>query len=139
MQAPEIIRAKTNEFFRLHWPKTETEEAPVWESWDPFLRTPIPNYDKPGCYALVAGDTVDYVGLAISKGWGAYKKNGISIRLYGHVLLVDKSKDSTYMLREKWRHITGICTIPFPDKYIYLAPALERFLITKLEPGSNHR
>ena len=133
------LQDKTDAFFKLHWLEDAVGQRPVWSPWDPFLRTPIPNFDKQGCYALMSDNDVNYVGLAVSKGWGNYRDRGISIRLYAHVLRVDKSQPATYMLRDKWQHITGICTIPFPNDRTYLAPALERFLIAELQPASNKR
>ena len=137
MSDKEGLVSLTRSFFSKHW----GSEAPLpqWDfSWE--WRGPVPNYLVGGVYALLKGDEVLYVGLGNSRGGGIYQDRGISRRLMAHVIKAAPScstKDS--ILRERWEAVgaTRVATLGFPKELNYLAPALEDFLIGKLNPPEN--
>lgn len=140
MTAPTMVdlEAATEQFFGLHWGIDAT--YPCWNfSWK--WRCAVPNYHLGGLYALFAGNCLIYVGLAASRGSGNYQGRGISRRLMAHVLKTapDNRDSVNYTLREHWRTcgVDLVATIGFPAEYDYLAPALEDFLIGKLNPPEN--
>lgn len=127
----------TNEFFKKHW--CIGAEVPNWnDSWN--WCGPVPNFDLGGLYALFASDKLIYIGLGNSRGGGIYKNHGISRRLIAHVL-VTSSNDSlrSYDLQERWKNlgVDKLVTIGFPADFDYLSPALEDFLIGRLNPAEN--
>lgn len=127
----------TNEFFKKHW--GVEAKAPEWnDSWNWF--GPVPNFDLGGLYALFSSGKLVYIGLGNSRGGGIYKNHGISRRLIAHVLVVATNNPSrSYELRERWKilGVDKLVTIGFPADFDYLSPALEDFLIGKLNPPEN--
>ena len=97
-----------------------------------------PNGDRSGCYALLAGDEVKYVGVGRSWKKGRYQENALDARIRAHGLLVDKATN-TYITRDKWRAlgIDSLVTIGFPHELFFLASALEDYLINELKPEGN--
>lgn len=103
-------------------------------------RSRSPEYALGGLYALLAGNTVIYIGLGNSRGGGIYQERGISRRLGAHVLsLAPEGCEKSYVLQPRWQAagVTDIGTIGFPAGLSYLAPALEDFLIGELNPPEN--
>jgi hypothetical protein len=118
----------TREFFRLHW--TLTESPPKWsqESWCGI--GPIPSHDRPGCYALLQGDSVLYIGSAVGRGSARYKDFGLSLRV-GRYLSRDRDvrRDDGLPVYAFRYDYTALHTIGFPRDMAYLVIALEYFLI----------
>lgn len=132
----------SNEFFNLHWPlQKNSGPQPTWIRWEPFLRGSAPNYKLGGCYALFSREELIYVGVGVAKGRGSTLYHGISRRLSGHVLRIDRYENEFqfYKLTDKWTDATDIYTIGFSNEIEYLALALEEFLIRKLSPIKNLR
>jgi len=130
----------TELFFGHHWPQqaVDFDVPPGWTPWSPFLYGPLPNYQCGGCYALFVEDDLVYVGLGVAKGGGASEHHGISRRLAGHVLRRDAQRGrGWYKTVDRWSAATALYTIGFTHQTEYLAPALERFLIWKLDPPKN--
>lgn len=130
----------TTRFFSLHWRSDELGQPPAWKTWEPFLYGSVPNFDLGGCYALFSSGRLVYVGSGVSRGGGIYVGHGISRRLMSHVICSDRVKGAEWSrLREKWSHITGLCTIGFSAETVYLAPALENYLIRTIPGLGNSR
>lgn len=135
------LQQTTDEFFRRHWRSESLScQQPNWNGWEEFLYGSAPNYELGGCYALFAGNELLYVGLGASRGGGLYPDHGISRRLMAHVIASDRHRGESWSrLRDPWSSITAIFTIGFPNECIYLAAALEAFLIRELSPPRNAR
>lgn len=99
----------------------------------------MPYHNKGGVYALFdANGNIVYVGLGASRGGGIYMEHGISRRLLAHVIASDRSRGAGYYVpRKAWSEVADIGAIGFPKEYAYLAPALEDYLIGKLNPPRN--
>ncbi|WP_114767057.1 hypothetical protein [Vibrio rhodolitus] len=126
----------TNSFFDCHW--SVNEPIPKWQGeWD--WKSSVPYHDKGGVYALFdSSGQVIYVGVGISKGCAVYKEHGISRRLLAHVITTDKSKGRGYYKpKAKWSEAHQLAAVGFPEKYSYLALALEDYLIRELKPRRN--
>ena len=126
----------TTQFFDLHWGLDV--DRPEWDfSWD--WNGAVPNYLLGGVYALFNGDNLLYIGLGSSRGGGIYKDRGISRRLMSHVYLRTPNTETGYMPRERWEKlgVNKVATIGFQQELNYLAPALEDYLIGKLNPEEN--
>ena len=138
MRQLEILTKHTDKFFRRHWPESISVPAPQWDSqWD--WKGSVPYHDKGGVYALFndLGDLL-YIGLGASVGAGNRVGFGISRRLTGHVITTDKEKGSGYYKPEKnWSDVRAIAAIGFPNEYCYLAPALEDYLIGRIDSPRN--
>ena len=138
MRQLEVLIKHTDEFFRRHWPDSIGIPAPQWDSqWD--WEGSVPYHDKGGVYALFndLGDLL-YIGLGASVGAGNRVGFGISRRLTGHVITTDKEKGSGHYKPEKnWSDVRAIATIGFLNEYCYLAPALEDYLIGRIDPPRN--
>lgn len=134
------LNQTTDEFLNRHWPASgDFGERPTWKSWEPFLRGCVPNNTLGGCYALFIAEKVIYIGKGAANGRGS--TDGIACRVTGHVLRIAGYEAGTRTplrkLTEKWKDITGICTIGFEKESEYLAHALESFLIRELTPQEN--
>lgn len=111
-----------------------------WEAYN--LRGTIPHRDSPGCYLLLEGDEVIYIGLGASRGGGNYEGCGISARLKKH-LYWDKTVPSNdcagrvYKPIEKWKDVSQIYTYAINREIGYMACALEAYLISTLKPKGN--
>lgn len=127
----------TKEFFLRHWREEALGAPPVWDfSWE--LRGAAPNGRLGGLYALSRAQELLYVGLGSSRGGGDYPDRGISRRLIAHV--VRNAPDGNgYVLRPRWQGLgaDSIGTLGFPQEFNYLAPALEDYLIGRLNPLEN--
>jgi hypothetical protein len=87
---------------------------------------------------LYAGDALIYVGVGIAKGGGIYKNCGLGDRLKRYYRVnKDPDRSRQYTPREKWGEVTSIQTIGFPVDSVYLAAALEVFLISRLDLRRN--
>lgn len=136
----DLLTENTSKFFSLHWQSQELGEPPAWKKWEPFLFGSVPNHDLGGCYALFANDKLVYVGLGVSRGGGLYPESGISRRLMSHVYCSDRARGPRWSrLRDKWNHVTEVRTIGFSSEIVYLAPALENYLIRAIPDLSNGR
>ena len=132
----ELLKKETNEFFMRHWDENIIgSKPPLWHEISVPFDGSVPNYDKAGCYALVDGDSVIYIGIGVSEGFGPYMEHGISRRLLNHVI---KGKEH-HTAREKWLNISRILTIGFNKQYKYMALSLEDYLIWKLKPIGNQK
>lgn len=143
------LRTRTRTFFKRHW-NDELHSQPDWQVWE--LSSPLPegelghwhSKNMGGCYAVFAGDKLVYVGLALTPGWNpkeGQRQKGILDRLKRHVIERSGQVDS-YNLKETTRsrwdlsdlvkypvETIQIHVIAFPERYRYLAAALETFLI----------
>jgi len=143
MPRPTLSELKmcTEEFFKHHWPK-HLGSPPSWsDRWT--SKGSVPGGTSAGCYALFdVEDLVGYVGLGASKGGGSYVDFGIQTRVLKYFLW-DKSipaptnHDRVFKPRVDKMWVNGVRTISFPKEYFYLAPALEAYLIWKLEELRN--
>lgn len=137
MSDREKLEELAAEFFRRHWCLEQETSVPTWDfSWG-WLGA-VPNYLLGGVYALLRKNELLYVGLGASRGGGIYQNRGLSRRLMSHVYLRDHSNPTGYVPRERWKEVDVIGTIGFEPKTVYLAPALEAFLIHELNPPENH-
>lgn len=132
------LKEITEEFFRRHWDSSSSHPAPTWKNEWPWEGS-VPYHNKGGVYALFdANGNVVYVGLGASRGGGIYKEHGISRRLLAHVIASDPSKGAGhYVPRKAWNEVADIGAIGFQKEYVYLAPALEDYLISELNPPRN--
>lgn len=137
------LQRSTTEFLTRHWDRAKlgNAEAPGWSAKPYHFRGLIPNGTSRGCYALLEGHEVVYIGLGARRGSGRYKGHGINARLKKY-LRKDKrnksaSEDQPRVRVKKWAKLTAIYTIGFPEKYSYLAHALEDFLLYELSPRRN--
>ncbi|MGH8402788.1 MAG: hypothetical protein ACRESO_05225, partial [Gammaproteobacteria bacterium] len=133
----EQLEYKTRKFFNLHWP-VDAGKAPDWVHSYKLIGA-IPDGDQGGCYALLKDNGICYVGSGTSRGSGIYINHGLGRRLIAHVLSQDKSvhaaiSERKFKFRLKWQHCSSLSTIKFPPDYIYLAVALESYLIHELSP-----
>lgn len=135
----EQLHERTAAFFDLHWPQGEPQ--PEWSSSWTFTDT-IPNHDQQGCYALLNGSRVLYIGVGAGRGPAAYLGAGLGSRLHRYwrrhrttPLLPDGK--ANYEPAADWSDASAIVTIPFPADRSYLAYALEPFLIRSLKPARN--
>ncbi len=128
------IQRATDEFIKKHWNSRACGEVPdaSWKEWA-ALTGEIPNNDKQGCYALVVGGRVVYVGSAVSRGAGKYTGNGIGKRL-GDYTTWDRTKKGSggrrvYCMCDGFDPNTRVFTFGVPVPYGYLALALADYLI----------
>jgi hypothetical protein len=135
------LEQNTSAFFRRHWVADEIGDSPPrWKPWKEFLYSSVPNHDKAGCYALVCGQELMYVGLGASKGGGIYDEHGLSRRLMAHVICADRERGGEWSkLQPTWSSITGLYTIGFAKDSAYLAASLETYLIRHIISMSNAR
>lgn len=137
MPSRDDLRIATGNFFDLHWGLDL--DFPEWDfSWK-FVG-PVPNYLFGGLYALFSDEKLLYVGLGASRGGGIYQDRGISRRLLAHVLKpASHDEYMDYKLNDRWNEAgaNSVATLGFPAEYNYLAPALEDYLIGRLNPIEN--
>ena len=133
------VQNRTDQFFDLHWP--HDEERPSWsDAWS--FAGEIPNQRLQGCYAILLGESVVYIGVGAGKGSGIYEGAGLGSRLHRYWRThskTPKAPDGTslYEPTGEWAGATGIATIGFPAGRGYLAYALEPYLIGHLKPERN--
>lgn len=94
----------------------------------------IPFYDRKGCYALFSDSELLYVGVAAEATLAA--------RLSGYTRVAEKGfscADRPYkpVPDLEAKGLNRIYTLCFPDERSYLASALEKYLIRKLQPREN--
>ncbi len=139
------VEKETRNFLNLHWNAQQLTDVDLPDSWGAYsFIGNVPYGDRQGCYALVKDSEVIYIGLGASRGYGKYAECGIGARLNSHVLIWDRSVPANsgsrkYEPKESWKRkgVTEVHTFGFPSGYGYLAPALEAFLISRLEPIEN--
>ena len=134
-----VVRKETAAFFNRHWGGVK---PPVWSENPYTFQGEIPNGTSRGCYALLEGRKVVYIGLGVKRGKGRYEGHGIDARLKkGYLRAVKRKKssgkDQPRVPVKKWASITAIYTIGFPEKYSYLANSLEAYLLLQLSPERN--
>lgn len=135
----EDLRQQTAHFLDLHWP--EGEPRPAWsEPWE-FVGT-IPNHEMQGCYALLRGQEVIYIGVGAGNGPARYRGAGLGSRLHRYWQRHPEEPrtpdgESRYAPVQDWGEATAIVTIGFAPERGYLAYALEPYLIGKLKPERN--
>jgi hypothetical protein len=136
------LKQQTRTFLRRHWdPELLDAPHPSWSRpWQ--FQGGIPNHRLPGCYALLRGDKVIYIGSGTGKGKERYKGSGLGSRLqvYCSRDFSVKATDPAgrqYKPTARAKGITALVTIGFDARYSYLADALEAFLIDRLHPEGN--
>ena len=135
------LQSVTNDFFKLHWNDKDLGQPPSWDGVWNFKGT-VPNHDTPGCYALLAGDEVIYIGVGARKGSGHYEEHGLGARIssYWRKLApgskTKEAQDCIYQPVKKWqeRGVDTILTLGLPRGRGYLAYSLEAYLIARLSP-----
>mgnify|MGYP007070654814 FL=1 len=128
----------TNEFFNLHWDeKIIGFPIPLWSAPWKFEGTQ-PNGNRQGCYILLKGDEVLYIGVGASIGDGRYEGHGIGKRTNAYTQLGKGQRGvpcetRRYLPSKIWaeRGLDGIAAIGFEKGYGYLAYALEAYLISR--------
>ncbi|MBA4304435.1 MAG: hypothetical protein C0424_09445 [Sphingobacteriaceae bacterium] len=112
---------------------------PIWSRpWD--LSSEIPNQSKRGCYAILSGDEVIYIGVALGKSTQQYAGAGLGDRLKRYWQLNPNRNalgQNRYQFRDDWKEATTLVTLAFEEEYFYLAAALEIYLIRELKPRRN--
>ncbi len=133
------LKTHTKDFMEMHWPRL-SPEVPEWNDtrWTGTEPFSMPNYKWPGCYAFLdEKDQVAYIGVGVSRGGGLYPEHGISRRVIARFRKEKGSNPPRYVPMKPY--IKSVVTIGFEDCYcFYLAPALETYLILKLNPPHNH-
>ena len=135
---------KTTKEFLIRHCIVDSNSDSIDETWSEYnFVGSIPNQDRMGCYALVRGGNVIYIGSGTKLGNGIYEGFGIGSRLSAHVVSWDKTektKDKTdrkYKPKEKWKGVSQIYTYGFSKNLGYMAPALEAYLLSKHKPECN--
>ncbi len=138
MRTLKSLEEATAKFFDMHWDKSSTVSPMPWISGWPWKGS-VPYHDMAGVYALINGEgEVVYIGLGASIGNNTYPEHGISRRLLSHVLRANKNLgNGHYKPQAKWAEVVDIGAVGFPAEYVYLAPALEDFLIRLFKPIRN--
>ena len=137
MATKEVLEKETVNFFSMHWnPANVNVECPGgWEEYS--MKGPMKNRESPGCYALMNGENVVYVGSAVSRGAGIYINHGLGKRIGEYTRVKDwggSTKERTYKFVDGWEgKVDSIITLGFHKDFSYLVPALEAFLIKKIE------
>jgi hypothetical protein len=128
----------TNEFFKLHWNNNIIgSQPPPWSAPWKFEGTQR-NGDRQGCYVLLKGDEVLYIGIGASIGDAPYEGCGIGKRtnIYWQLAEGQRSvpcEERRYLPAKIWaeRGLDGIAALGFEMGYGYLAYALEAYLISR--------
>lgn len=138
-QATNLARV-TRRFFKLHWSSNRVQ--PTWRRWD--LTDPPPEAEMGGCYAVYRKEKLLYIGVAVTQGKNAAatgRRYGLLNRLRRHVVRKKRGSNGFEPMvrvgKEQWEKIDCIQLIGFPDEQRYLAPALEGYLIERLQPEIN--
>lgn len=136
----EALKSATSEFLRRHWnEKSKCGEDLSWRTWG--MQGSMPYQENQGCYALLSGDAIIYIGVGASRGRGKYEGWGLGKRVTTHTKLLKAGKleERVYEPNAYWKEkgVTGIMTFGFPEGFGYLALALEAFLISILKPRYN--
>ena len=99
----------------------------------------VPNGKSKGCYAILEGEEVVYIGLGAKRGSGIYRGHGLNGRLkrYSRWDRISLSEKRVRVPVKQWSNVMSIHTIGFPEEYSYLAHALEIFLLRRLSPRKN--
>jgi len=135
------LKQRTRIFRDRHWDPERLGAAPSWSKpWR--FQGGIPNHNLPGCYALLRGDELVYIGTGAGKGKLKYIGHGLGSRLHNYCSrdFTVKAKDLAsrrYKPTARASGITAVATIGFDAQYWYMASALEAFLIDRLHPARN--
>ncbi len=138
MATKKDLERETENFFSMHWNTEKVDcEFPVAWSEKYSMKGEMKNHNSPGCYALMKGKNVVYIGSAVSRGAGQYINHGLGKRIGGYTRVKDwgaSTKERTYKFVDGWEgKVDSIITLCFPADFAYLVPALEAFLIKKIE------
>lgn len=142
MPTMDDVRRETQEFLMKHWDvsKLDVTQIPMWQEYD--FKGTCPNEDRPGCYALIEGGKVTYIGSGASQGHGIYEGCGLGHRLRGY-LQYDRTQPAATLADRRYKPkytFTSLHTIGFPRAYGYMALALESFLLNRVPTRDNkHR
>ena len=138
------VRRETAVFMERHWDRTNLgkKDTPSWSASPYIFQGEIPNGTRRGCYAILEGQEVVYIGLGAKRGSGRYEGHAIDSRLKKGYLRRDRRHKSASENRsripvKKWASMTAIYTIGFPDECSYLAHSLEAYLLLQLSPRRN--
>jgi hypothetical protein len=134
----EDLKLRTSEFFQKHW--GNEDDPPRWsERW--LFKDTIPNQEKKGCYAMLSGEEIIYIGVGAGRGSGQYDQAGLGSRLHRYWRVKESNRSNpdgstNYRPSTEWKEVTSIVTIGFAE-FTYLAYSLEAFLIWSLNPPRN--
>jgi hypothetical protein len=131
------LRIKTNEFSAT-WLKPDVNMRDWSWPWD--LSTEIPNQSMRGCYAILSGEEVIYIGVGLGKSTEQYEGAGLGDRLKRYWQLNPNRNEPgqrQYQFREDWKEATSLVTLAFEPDHFFLAAALEIYLIRELKPRRN--
>jgi len=131
----EQLSKATSDFFDRHWDLSEL--PPIW---NPPWRFQGENHgqDAPGCYALIHGENVHYIGVATRHVEGRYAGSSLGARIANYWERVPGTPAGIYRPVSRWTDkIDGIIMIRLPESRWYLALALEGYLIAELRPSEN--
>ncbi|MBK5212562.1 MAG: hypothetical protein JJE55_02735 [Flavobacteriaceae bacterium] len=127
------LKKATSEFFSKFCKKEAFGEFPEWSSrWE--FKGSLPNNERKGCYAILCGDEVIYVGLGISN---SNKGSGIGSRVSKYWMSTNEVINGERKYISTSNDITSIITLPFENGTYYLAAALEVYLIYNLKLKNN--
>ncbi|KPJ60478.1 MAG: hypothetical protein AMS15_06380 [Planctomycetes bacterium DG_23] len=120
-----FLSGKVAEAFEFD-PALEYRLSEDWES-----DKQIPNAEKPGVYCFIdAGGIVVYVGMS------EQKYGGIGREVCSHIGKF-KGTDKWWYEPKILKSAAKLQTIPFDSELSWLAPALESYLIKRLDPKGN--
>ncbi len=123
------LRFHTEQFFTQFINMHNAEHSQWSEQW--YFRGEVPNKGKAGgCYALFEHDTLIYIGLGIGKN------SGLASKVSKFWKMVDAAPQQYFKPSNQFPSITSIMTIGF-ERHIFLAAALEIYLIETLAPREN--
>lgn len=139
------LLSETDRFMQRHWSFDGAPALPQWS--DPWhFRESMPFNDRQGCYALLSGEEVIYLGVGAGSRNPKYPGHGLGGRI-GHCFnrvkrgALISGVGAMYEPKGHWkeRGLDSIRTIGIESDFAYLAYALEAFLIFRLKPQFNRQ
>lgn len=128
MISADKLKETTNDFVE----KFCNIDKPIWsEKW--CFEGELPYNAEKGCYALLKGNEVLYIGLAISD---SNNGSGLGSRISKY-WIYHTTKNRIRIYKPTIDGIDSIITLPFTSGNFYLAAALEIYLIQILKPIKN--
>jgi hypothetical protein len=134
MVSVEKLKETTDEFFEKFCNNDLLNSRPTWSNNKWLFKGELPNNDKKGCYAHLINDEVIYIGLAIGN---SYEGSGIGSRVSKYWKKSIDYSNTNQIYTPTIKDVTAIITLAFSEDNFYLAPALEVYLIQKLNPPKN--
>lgn len=125
----QLVRA-TNKFFDLHWP--DGEQRPAWSDSLYTGTGHVPFGHLPGCYAIVRGGSIRYIGSGVARCNDRYPNYGLAARTHNylrrdfHASKKHPEKTPIWTLRDP--HDEGLYCVGFPASRSYLVVSLEFYL-----------